>query len=67
MDILDDGFEGLGPHWASGKRHEQGDDSQYYLVVPLDHILTYRPRFDRSSLDPVCGFYRSAEPNRDTP
>ena len=46
---------------------KQGDDSQYNLVVPLDHILTYRPWFDRSSLDPVCGFYRSVEPNRDTP
>ena len=67
IDILDDRFEGLGHHWANGKRHEQDDDSQYNLVIPLDHILTYRNRFDRSSLDPVFGFYRNVEPNRDTP
>ena len=66
IDILDDRFEGLGPHWANGKRHEKGDDSQYNLVVPLDHILADRNGFDRSSLDSV-GFYRSVEPNGDTP
>jgi hypothetical protein len=65
-DILDDQLEALGPHWANGKRHEQGDDSQYNFVVPLDHILAYRPRSDRSSLDLVFVFYRSIEPYRDT-
>ena len=67
IDILDDRSEGLGPHWANGKRHEHWDDSQYNLVVPFDHILAYRNGFDRSSLDPVFGFHRSVEPNRDTP
>ena len=66
IDILDDRFEGLGPHWANGKGHEQGDDSQDNLIVPLDHILAYQPRFDRSSHDPVFDFDRSIEPNRIT-
>jgi hypothetical protein len=67
MNILDVRSEGLEPHWENDKQYEEGVDSQYNLVVPLDHILAYRNGFDRSPHDPVVGFYCSVESNRDTP
>ena len=66
-DCIDDGSEGLAPHWANGEQHEEDDDSQYNLVVPFDDVLACRRGLVRGSLHPVFGFYHNVEPNGNTP